>query len=149
MKMKLEIGKPAPDFRADDQNKKSHSLKEYLDHWLVLYFYPKDFTSGCTVEAEQFRDAFNDLKDRAVIVGVSADTAGSHKLFCDKYKLQFTLLSDPEKKIIQDYGADGIIFARRVSFLIDPKGIIRKIYNKVNPEIHASEILIDLRAMER
>jgi peroxiredoxin Q/BCP len=147
--MKLEIGNPAPAFSALDQNNNRHTLNDYSGRWLVLYFYPKDFTSGCTVEAQQFRDAFNKLKEKAVVVGVSSDTIDSHKQFCDKYGLQFTLLADTDKKMITDYGADGLIFTRRVSFLIDPDGNIGKIYDKVNPEIHAQEILNDLEEITK
>lgn len=145
--MKLNIGDNAPDFTANGQDGKKHSLSDYKNQWLLLYFYPKDFTPGCTVEAEKFQDNFDELKKRAVIIGISADTIDSHKNFCDKYGLQFTLLSDTDKKIIDDYGANGLIFARRVSFLINPDGKIVKIYDKVSPEAHAAEILKDLNLL--
>lgn len=145
--MKLEAGTKAPDFAALDQNNKEHKLADYNGRWLVLYFYPKDFTSGCTVEAEKFRDSFDELKEKTAVVGVSSDSVESHEGFCSKYGLQFTLLSDPDKKMINSYGADGVIFTRRVTFLIDPQGSIRKIYDKVNPEVHAQEIISDLEKM--
>ena len=146
--MKLKIGDMAPQFSATDQNNKVHVLSDYSGRWLVLYFYPKDFTSGCTVEAQKFRDAFQELNQKAAVVGVSADTIESHEKFCSKYKLPFTLLSDTDKKMISGYGADGLIFSRRVSFLIGPDGVIRKIYDKVDPEIHAEQILNDLNQIE-
>lgn len=137
-------GDKAPDFSLQDENKKEHKLSDFLGRWLLLYFYPKNFTPGCTREACSLRDNFSKLQEKVIILGVSADSVDSHKRFSEKYSLPFTLLSDPERKVINLYGANGLIFAKRVSFLINPKGVIEKVYDKVNPENHAEEILQDL-----
>ena len=147
--MKLTTGMRAPDFSAPDQNGRTHSLHEYRGKWVLLYFYPKDFTSGCTTEACKFRDNFEKLKDRIVILGVSNDSVESHKKYSDHYALPFTLLADPNKVMTKTFGADGFIFARRTSFLINTKGIIAKIYEKVNPKIHADEILSDINSLQK
>lgn len=141
---KLQINSPAPDFTAYDQNGKYHSLKDYHGKWLLLYFYPKDDTPGCTKEACSLRDNFDSLNKKITIVGVSADSINSHKKFAQKYKLPFILLSDTEKKMINDYGANGLIFPKRITFLINPRGIIKKIYAKVDPANHANQIEQDL-----
>ena len=142
--MKLMAGDKAPDFKLPDQDGKMHSLSDYKGKWLVIYFYPKDFTPGCTKEACGFRDNFSLLKDKIQIVGISGDSVKIHNKFADKYNLPFTLLSDPNKKTVSKYGTDGLIFAKRTSFLINPEGIIEKIYPKVNPAGHTDEIIKDL-----
>ncbi len=147
--MKLRKGDKARDFTAQDQNGQSHSLQDYANQWLLLYFYPKDFTPGCTAEACALRDNFSELKKHCQVVGVSADSAVSHKKFQAKYDLPFTLLADPQRKLIKSYGANGIIFSRRVSFLIDPQSKIRKIYNQVKPAEHATQVLEDLRSLSK
>jgi len=143
----------APDFFLPDQNNVSHSLKDYFGKWLVLYFYPKDDTPGCTKEACNFRDGRDEFIKRGVsIVGISKDTVASHKKFVDKYHLDFTLLSDPEHNVIEAYGAWGKkkIMGReymgimRNTVLINPKGEIVKEYKNVNPISHSQEILKDL-----
>jgi thioredoxin-dependent peroxiredoxin len=141
----LKAGDKAPDFMLQDSNFVPHNISDYYGQWLLLYFYPKDFTSGCTTEACSLRDNFEKLKQMVQVVGVSGDSVESHKKFIEKYSLPFTLLADPNKKTISDYGANGIIFAKRVSFLINPKGVIEKVYNKVDPKVHASQILQDFR----
>lgn len=142
--MILKKGDKAPDFELQDEDGKDSKLSDYLGRWLLLYFYPKNFTPGCTREACSLRDNFSKLQEKVIILGVSADSVDSHKRFSEKYSLPFTLLSDPERKVINLYGANGLIFAKRVSFLINPKGVIEKVYDKVNPENHAEEILQDL-----
>lgn len=142
--MTLTVGDEAPDFTAPDEHDSIHALGEYEGRWLLLYFYPEDDTPGCTTEACGFRDAFDALKEKVAIVGVSADSSESHRRFIQKYSLPFTLLADTNKKIIDAYGANGLFFKKRVSFLIDPQGIIRKIYDSVKPEQHAQEILRDI-----
>ena len=139
--MKLNIREKAPYFELPDQEGKMHKLTDYKNRWLLLYFYPKDFTPGCTTEACSFRDNFSKLKERLEIVGVSGDSIESHTNFSKKYSLPFTILADPKKETIRDYGTDGLIFAKRTSFLINPEGEIEKIYEKVDPSIHAQEIL--------
>ncbi len=147
--MRLLVNDKAPDFELPDQNGTLHNNSRYLGNWLLLYFYPRDNTPGCTKEACSFRDKYYLLKQKLEIVGVSGDSVESHKRFSDKYKLPFTILSDKEKKTINDYGADGLIFAKRTSFLIDPDGKIVRIYEKVDPSIHAEEILKDIGQFKR
>lgn len=142
-------GMPAPDFMAVDHEGKMHSLGDYAGEWLLLYFYPKDDTPGCTKEACGFRDAYADLKQYVHILGVSADSAESHKKFAEKYHLTFPLLADPERSIIESYGANGVLFTKRTSFLIDPAGKIAKIYTSVKPEEHAPEVLADIQALRK
>jgi len=143
----------APDFKLPDQEGKNHSLSDYLGWWLVLYFYPKDFTPGCTKEACAFRDASQEFDKRGVkIVGISKDTVALHKKFAEKYHLSFPLLADPEHQVIEAYGAWGkkkfmgreFFGTLRSTFLINPEGEIVKEYKNVNPTTHSSEILQDL-----
>jgi peroxiredoxin Q/BCP len=151
---KLVIGKNAPAFSLPDQEGKMHSLKDYVGKWVLLYFYPKDDTPGCTTEACAIRDAFLDFeKNNAVVLGVSCDSPKSHAKFVEKYKLPFTLLADEEKTVVNAYGvwAPKKFMGReylgvlRTSFLIDPEGKIKKIYEKVKPAIHADEVLNDIK----
>jgi len=123
---------------------RNHKLSDYRGDWVLLYFYPKDFTPGCIKEACSLRDNFEKLKGVVKILGVSADSVKSHKKFSEKYSLPFTLLSDSDRKVINLYGATGVVFAKRVSFLINSKGVIEKIYDKVDPKVHADQILSDL-----
>src|SRR3990170_6173954 len=146
----------AIDFNLPDQEGRLHSLSDYKGSWLVLYFYPKDFTPGCTKEACSFRDASREFSQRGVkIVGISKDSVASHKKFAEKYKLKFPLLSDTEHEVIEAYGAwgkkkfmgreyYGII---RNTVIINPKGKIVKEYKNVNPLVHSSEILKDLAGL--
>lgn len=145
--MNLSEGMLAPRFRAVDQNGQEHSLEDYRGKRVILYFYPKDDTPGCTTEACQFRDYYQKLQDKAVILGVSGDTQESHKKFATKYNLPFPLLVDEGKKIQKSYEANGIIFPKRTTYLIDEKGKIVKIYKNVKPEKHAEEILQDLEKL--
>jgi peroxiredoxin Q/BCP len=147
--MKLNEKDAALDFNLPDQDGKIHKLSDYKGRWLLLYFYPKDFTPGCITEACSFRDNFSKLKERMEIVGVSADDIKSHKKFVQKYNLPFTILSDDKKKTIKDYGTDGLIFARRTSFLINPEGVIEKIYEKVDPSTHVDEIFKDINQFDK
>lgn len=140
----LEINTPAPAFTSLDQDNKTVSLGDFVGKYVLLYFYPKDDTPGCTKEACSIRDNFGELQKLAVVIGVSADSVVSHKKFVEKYQLPFTLLADEDKKIISAYGADGT-FGKRISYLIDPKGMIIKTYPKVNPSQHAEQILTDLK----
>lgn len=148
------VGEKALDFQLPDQDNKIHQLKEYLGKWLLLYFYPTDDTPGCTKEACGFRDnlpKFHGLK--AEIVGISVQDTLSHAKFTQKYSLPFTLLADTDKKVVKKYGvwAPKKLFGReylgtlRTSFLINPAGIIVKIYEKVNPLRHPGEVLTDLK----
>jgi peroxiredoxin Q/BCP len=137
----------APDFKLMDQNNKLNSLSDYKGKWVVIYFYPKDNSPGCTREAMNFRDNINKFKKlNSEVIGISPDSPESHKKFIGKYDLDLTLLSDPQKKIINKYNAGGII-TKRISYLIDSDGMIVKAYPSVNPARHAEEILNDLKAL--
>lgn len=146
----------AKTFSLLDQDGNKHSLKDYAGKYVLLYFYPKDMTPGCTTEAQCFRDTLNDLKKAGVqVLGVSADSVASHKKFADAHGLNFPLLSDPDKKVIEAYGVwkhksmygKTFLGISRESFLIDPKGTIVKHYAKVKPKEHAAEVLADVKAL--
>ena len=139
--MILKVGQTAPEFTLQDQGGIERSLKEYRGVWAFLYFYPKDATPGCTKEACAIRDDFPDFgAQKARVLGVSTDSVASHKKFAEKYSLPFTLLSDEKKEVVGRYGVSS-----RTSFLINPEGVIAKIYENVKPEVHAKEVLQDLR----
>lgn len=149
----LQIGDVAPAFSLQDQHQKSVSLQQQRGKWVVLYFYPKDDTPGCTTEACSFRDNINRLiVQQAVILGVSVDSVASHKKFADKHELPFSLLADEDGKVAAQYDAVlnlGIIkFARRHSFIIDPNGKIARVYRNVDPQRHVAEILKDLKQLQ-
>lgn len=144
----LNVSDNAPNFSALDQNGKNVSLKDFEGKWLFLYFYPKDFTSGCTTEACQLRDNFDELQKIVEVIGVSSDSVESHAKFAEKHSLPFTLLADPKKDLIKTYGARIGPFTKRISFLISPEAKIVKIYNKVNPETHATQIIADLNKLQ-
>lgn len=141
----IEVGQKVPSFKLPDEEGKFHTNKDYLGKRLLIYFYPKDFTPGCTKEACGFRDNYEKLKSKVEIVGISKDSVERHKKFKKKYELPFILLSDPEGVVIKKFGADGIILPKRTSFLVDSKGVIAKIYEKVSPGTHADEILNELK----
>jgi peroxiredoxin Q/BCP len=142
----------APEFELDGSDGKKHSLSEFRGRYLVLYFYPKDDTPGCTAEACGFRDVIDEIrKAGAEVVGISKDGLDSHGKFRDKYKLNFLLLSDPESRVIRaydSYGDRGIfgMGTLRKTFIIDKKGRIVKIYDKVKPQGHNQEVLSFLRS---
>jgi peroxiredoxin Q/BCP len=145
----LIVGSPAPTFKLKDQHNRLHELKQYTGKWLVLYFYPKNNTPGCTKEACNFSDDIAKLKKlNAAVLGVSIDNLESHKEFSDKYNLQFPLLADTEAITTQDYGSLLSIlwlrYAKRHSFIIAPDGVIAKIYRDVDAETHSQEIIKDL-----
>ena len=146
----LKEGKSAPAFKTTDANGNTVKLADFRGQKVVLYFYPKDDTPGCTKEACSFRDAFADFKKRGIkILGVSLDNETSHQKFAKKYKLPFTLLADTDRSISEAYGTYGqkkfmgrtYMGVHRMTFLIDEKGKIKKIFEKVKPEEHASEVL--------
>jgi peroxiredoxin Q/BCP len=146
-------GQQAPDFTLLDQDGITHSLSSYAGKWVLLYFYPKDDTPGCTIEACTIRDQFKDFKKiDAVVLGVSTDSVESHKKFVNAYQLPFTLLADVNKEVVGEYGVFGekkfmgktYMGTSRTSFLIDPSGKIVKVYEQVKPEEHAAEVLADL-----
>ena len=155
--LSLEEGDPAPIFTAEAQDGKTVSLQELKGKAVVLYFYPKDDTPGCTKEACAFRDSFDEFKSAgAVVLGVSPDSAASHEKFSRKFNLPFDLLADPEKKIVQDYGVWGeksfmgrnYLGVHRVTFLIAPDGRIARIWPAVKPEHHSAEVLDALQALK-
>lgn len=147
----MHIHHKVPEFTLPDQHGKEHSLTDYKGKWVVLYFYPKDDTPGCTTEACAFRDAFKDLqKHDVVVLGVSLDSVDSHKKFAAKHNLDFPLLSDADAEVSKAYGAwhahqfMGLPGLKRETFLIDPDGDLAMHYAKVDPIAHAQEILADL-----
>ena len=143
----LKIGDQAPAFKAPDQSGQTHQLSDYKGKWVLLYFYPRDNTPGCTAEACALRDNFAGFeKIDAVILGVSTDSIKSHAGFAEKYQLPFTLLADTDKEIVRAYGANG--FARRISYLINPDGKIAEAYEHVKPAQHAVEVLADLSRLK-
>ncbi|RRA47932.1 peroxiredoxin [Acidipila sp. EB88] len=144
------VGQKAPTFTLPSQTGTPTSLASFHGKWVVLYFYPKDGTSGCTLEAHNFQqDAPKYEKMNAVIVGVSVDTVDSHKEFCAKEGLNFHLLADPDKKVVTEYGSLGNMMgfkiAKRNTFLISPDGKIVKVWTGVNPSSHSSEVLAELQ----
>jgi len=148
-----EVGAAAPDFRLQDQTGKWHSLKDYRGQWVVLYFYPKDGTPGCTTQACEFRDnIFAYRKMNAVILGVSVDNVESHKTFSEEQNLPFTILADSEKKVTREYGTlklymGTLEMARRDTFIIDPEGKVAKHYVSVDPKGHSELVLTDLKQL--
>jgi thioredoxin-dependent peroxiredoxin len=146
-------GTAAPSFTLPNQEGAQVSLDQFKGKWVVLYFYPKDFTSGCTIEAHNFqRDLDKYTAKNAAIVGVSVDNVDSHKSFCTKEGLNFKLLADPDHAVVAKYGSvaqyNGMTIAARNTFLIDPTGVIRKVYLKVSPQGHSDEVLADLQKLE-
>ncbi len=150
------VGTAAPAFTLPDQDGKEHTLADYRGKWVLLYFYPKDDTPGCTIEACTIRDQFKDFKTiGAVVLGVSTDSVASHKKFASAYELPFTLLADVHKEVVGKYGVFGekkfmgrtYMGTARTSFLIDPKGTVAKVYEHVKPEKHAAEVIADLKAL--
>jgi thioredoxin-dependent peroxiredoxin len=149
----LKVGDKAPDFNITDQEGKLHSISDYKGKKIILYFYPKDLTPGCTVESCDLRDNYNELKKKGFeVIGVSADTEKRHKNFIKKFNLPFSLLADTQKEVLNKYGVwgekkfmgrtyDGI---HRTTFVIDENGIIEKIITKVKTKNHTQQILNEL-----
>lgn len=145
----------APDFTLHDQDGALHTLSKLRGKWVLIYFYPKDDTPGCTKQACAIRDAWGEFeKNECIVLGISTDSEKSHKKFEEKYTLPFTLLADTEKDVVKAYGVWApkkfmgreFIGTLRSSFLIDPEGKVVKVYEKVKPEIHAEMVLKDLEA---
>jgi len=149
----------APSFSLPDQNGVMHTLNDYLGKWIVIYFYPKDDTPGCTTEACNFRDARDAIAEfgNAVVIGISKDSVASHKKFADKHNLSFTLLSDPEHTTIEAYGAWGprkfwgqeYMGTHRNTYIVSPAGDIVKKYEGVDPKKHAAQIIADLQHLQK
>jgi thioredoxin-dependent peroxiredoxin len=148
------VGSAAPDFSLSSQEGNQVSLKDFHGKWVVLYFYPKDFTSGCTIEAHNFqRDQPEYAKRGIVILGVSVDSVDSHKQFCTKEGLNFKLLADTDKKVSEAYGSlmnMGVVkIASRHTFIIDPQGKIVRVYTSVDPNKHSEEVLAALDELQK
>ncbi|MGF1499575.1 MAG: thioredoxin-dependent thiol peroxidase [Elainellaceae cyanobacterium] len=155
--MALQIGDPAPDFSLPDGDGQIVNLADFQGQRVVLYFYPRDNTPGCTKEACGFRDAYADYQARdAVVLGVSTDDAKSHTKFSTKHSLPFPLLTDADGQVATAYGCYGLkkfmgkeyVGITRSTFIIGPDGTIEKIYSKVKPEPHAAEVLADLDQLQ-
>ncbi len=153
--MALTVGTVAPDFTLLDQAGTEHTLSQYRGSWVVLYFYPKDDTPGCTKEACSFRDAFAAYRNAGVVVlGVSKDSAKSHSKFAEKFSLPFTLLADPDTTVIKNYDSWGkkkfmgreFEGTLRYTYVIDPSGVIAVVYTDVDTASHATTVLADIRA---
>ena len=149
----LDIHEKAPQFTLKDENEIEHSLKEYAGKWLVIYFYPKDDTPGCTKEACTISEVYDDFQKMDVsVLGVSKDSSASHKQFKEKYSLPFTLLSDESTEMIQAYKAsEKSMFGKkymgvnRITYIVNPEGVIVQSYAKVSPDDHALLLLKDLK----
>lgn len=146
-----KVGDTAPDFSLPGQDGENVSLSDYKGSWVVLYFYPKDFTSGCSLEAHNFEADSALYKARhAVILGVSVDSVESHKNFCTKQGLNFKLLADEKHEVssLYDTYTSLVGIARRNTFLIDPKGVVSKVYTGVKPATHSKEVLADIASLQ-
>lgn len=153
----LEIGKSIPQFSLPDQDRKIHNIKDYKGKWVIIYFYPKDLTPGCTTEACNFQEALPDFNSiDAVIFGISKDSVKQHKKFANKYNLQFSLLSDENSDVCEQFGVwqkksmygKEYMGIARSTFIVNPAGKIVKVYPKVNVKEHHSEILNDLKELK-
>jgi len=147
-------GQVAPTFTLPSQDGSQIALDSFRGKWVVLYFYPKDMTQGCTIEAHNFQRDLSKYEGlNAVIVGVSVDTPDSHKQFCTKEGLTFRLLADPQHKVVDEYGSlgnyNGNIIAQRNTFLINPKGEVVKVWTKVDPRTHSEEVLQELAQLKK
>ncbi len=143
--MALSKGITAPNFTAKDDGGNTVSLADFEGKTVVIYFYPKDDTPGCTKQACSFRDSYSEYEDKDIVVlGVSMDNATSHQAFKDKFSLPFPLIVDTDGTLAQAYEVEGGGYAKRVTFVIDSKGVIKKVYESINTETHATDILSDL-----
>ena len=149
-----QVGQMAPTFSLPSQDGSSISLDSFRGKWVVLYFYPKDMTTGCTIEAHNFQQDMEKYDHlNAVVVGVSVDSTSSHQQFCAKEGLHFKLLSDQDKKVVEQYGSlgehSGVQMAKRNTFLIDPQGKIVKVWTAVDPRVHSQDVLAALTGFEK
>jgi peroxiredoxin Q/BCP len=149
----MQAGSPFPNFSLPNQDGKITNLSDYAGHWLVVYFYPKDDTPGCTIQGKSFSAGKADFDAAGIeIVGISADDVSSHKDFCTKFAFTIDLLADTNSQLMKTLGLGqsewkGMKFWERTTFVVDPKGVIRKVYEKVNPEGHERVLLNDIKAM--
>ena len=152
--MAAEIGQRFPNFSLQNQDGSAVTLDDFAGKWLVLYVYPKDDTPGCTIQGKSFTATKQEFDDANIsVVGVSADDVESHKNFCDKFSFTIDLLADPNHELLTAAGVGqseykGTMYWNRTSFVIDPKGVLRKVYEKVNPEGHELVLLDDIKAMQ-
>ncbi len=152
--MATELDKRFPDFSLQNQDGKTVALDDFKGKWLVLYVYPKDDTPGCTIQGKSFTATKQEFDDANIaVVGVSADDVESHKNFCNKFSFTIDLLADPNHELLQAAGGGqsdykGTMYWNRTSFVIDPQGVLRKTYEKVNPEGHERVLLDDIKAMQ-
>lgn len=148
----LELHKPAPEFSAVSTSGKTVSLKDFKGSWVILYFYPKAFTPGCTAESCALRDAFSEIqKLNAVILGVSLDDIEKQTKFKNEYKMQFDLLSDADKSVSKAYNTLGLLglYSERKTFIIDPDGVLRYVFESVTSKIHDQEVLAKLKELQK
>jgi peroxiredoxin Q/BCP len=150
----LSAGNPFPNFALPNQDGKITKLSDYAGHWLIVYFYPKDDTPGCTIQGKGLTASKADFDAAGIaVVGVSADDAASHKNFCNKFAFTIDLLADTDSQLMKSLGLGqsewkGMKFWERTSFVVDPNGIVRKVYEKVNPEGHDKVVLDDIKSMK-
>ena len=150
----LETGKPFPNFALPNQDGKVEKLADFAGKWLVLYVYPKDDTPGCTIQGKSFTATKSDFDAAGIrVVGVSQDDVASHKNFCNKFSFTIDLLADTKAELLKAAGIDqvefnGVKYWSRTSFVIDPKGVLRKVYTKVNPQGHEKVLLDDIKLMQ-
>src|SRR5277367_5036174 len=151
----LAAGNPFPKFSLPNQDGKTTTLADFAGGWVVIYFYPKDDTPGCTIQGKSFTASKADFDAAGIkVVGVSADDVASHKNFCNKFAFTIDLLSDTKAELLKAAGVDQVDFGgtkywSRTSFVIDPKGNLRKVYEKVNPQGHEKVLLDDIKAMQQ
>jgi thioredoxin-dependent peroxiredoxin len=152
--MSAEIGTRFPGFSLQNQDGKTVTLDDFAGKWLVLYVYPKDDTPGCTIQGKSFTATKQEFDDAGIaVVGVSADDVASHKDFCNKFAFTIDLLADPNHELLNAAGVGqseykGTMYWNRTSYVIDPEGKLRKVYEKVNPEGHERVLLDDIKAMQ-
>jgi thioredoxin-dependent peroxiredoxin len=150
----LSAGNPFPNFSLPNQDGKIVKLADFAGHWLVVYFYPKDDTPGCTIQGKSFTATKADFEDAGInVIGVSADDAASHKNFCNKFDLTVELLADTNSSLMKALGIGqaewkGMKFWERTSFVVDPKGVIRKVYEKVSPDGHEKVLLDEIKVLQ-
>jgi len=152
--MAAEIGNRFPEFSLQNQDGKNVTLNDFAGKWLVVYVYPKDDTPGCTIQGKSFTASKQEFDDAGIsVVGVSADDVASHKDFCNKFSFTIDLLADPQHELLDAAGVGlsdykGTLYWNRTSFVIDPEGTLRKVYEKVNPEGHERVLLDDIKALQ-
>jgi peroxiredoxin Q/BCP len=152
--MALEVGKPFPEFALQNQDGKTVKLDDFSGKWLVLYIYPKDDTPGCTIQGKSFTASKQEFEDANIeVVGVSEDDVASHKNFCNKFSFTIDLLADPKHELLDATGVgqrefNGVKYWNRSSFVIDPQGVIRKVYEQVKPDGHEKVLLDDIKQLQ-